>query len=157
MGVPVRFAKGVLDEIRRAAAGSREEVCGLLFGTANRIDAALPCRNVAANPLTAFEIDPAQLLTAYRAARAGGPSIAGCYHSHPSGDAAPSPRDAAAAAPNDWVWVIVGGGEVRIFHAVENGAIYRRFDAAVIPALCRDPSRHSPYAGGAVDAGSRPQ
>ena len=155
MGTPVRFAKGVLDEIRRAAAGSREEVCGLLFGTANRIDAALPCRNVAANPFVEFEIEPAQLLAAYRAARTGGPRIAGCYHSHPSGDAMPSVRDAAAAAANGWVWVIAGVAEARIFRAVENGAIHGRFDPVVMPALCRHPESQG-AALVALDAGTSP-
>lgn len=128
MGTGVSFAKGVLEEIRSLAAASPAEVCGLLFGTADRVDAMLACRNVASEPLTAFEIDPAQLLAAHRAARGGGGAIVGCYHSHPGGDATPSPRDAAAAA-NGWLWVIVGGGEARVFRAVDAGAIHGRFDA----------------------------
>ena len=139
MGRPVGFAKGVLDEIVRLAAGSRDEVCGLLLGTADRIDAALPCRNVAADPATAFEIDPAQLIAAHRAARRGGAQVLGCYHSHPSGDARPSRRDAAGAEANGWIWVIVGGGEVRAFHAVEQGVVHGRFDLLVMPAPCRHP------------------
>lgn len=132
MGTPVSFAKGVLEEISAHAAGSREEVCGLLFGTPDRIDAALPCRNVAADPVTSFEIDPAQLLAAHKGARAREARVVGCYHSHPGGDAMPSARDAAAAEANGWVWVIVGGEEVTVFRAVENGAIHGRFDSASI-------------------------
>src|SRR3546814_6701011 len=37
-----------------------------------------------------------------------GPAIAGCYHSHPCGPAEPSARDAAAAAPDGALWLIVG-------------------------------------------------
>ena len=129
MGSPVTFAKGVLAEIITLAAGSADEVCGLLFGTPDRVDAALACRNVAADPATAFEIDPAALLAAHRRARSGGPAIAGCFHSHPSGDVTPSLRDAAAAAANGWLWAIVGAGEVGLFRAVADGPIHGRFDA----------------------------
>ena len=124
----VCFAKGLPEEIRALAAASPEEVCGLLFGTPDRVDAMLVCRNVATDPLTAFEIDPAQLLAAHRSARGAGPRIVGCYHSHPGGDAAPSPRDALSAAANGWLWVIVGGEEARVFRVVEGGAIHGRFE-----------------------------
>ena len=134
MGVSVTFAKGVVAEIVRAAAGSRDEVCGLLLGLPDRVDAMRACRNVASDPTTAFEIDPAALIAAHRAARAGGPVIVGCYHAHPRGDATPSRRDAADAAPNGWLWLIVGRGEARLFRAVEYGAIRGRFDPLVMPA-----------------------
>ena len=148
MGTGVSFAKGVLEEIHSLAAASPVEVCGLLFGTADRVDAMLACRNVASQPLTAFEIDPALLLAAHRVARRGGPTIAGCYHSHPGGDPTPSPRDAAAAAANGWLWVIVGGGEARVYRAVVAGAIHGRFDAVdVLSPL--------PFSGEERDAGRR--
>ena len=132
MGSQVTFAKGVLAEICAAAAASPDEVCGLLFGTPDHVEAAQPCRNVAAAPATTFEIDPAQLVAAYREARRGGPVLIGCYHSHPSGDAMPSPCDASAAEANSWLWLIVTGGELRAFRAVEEGTIYGRFDPVLV-------------------------
>lgn len=98
-----------------AATVPGREVCGLLLGaTATdgsvRIDAAQPCANVAADPATAFEIDPAALIAAHRAARHGGPAVIGCYHSHPRGPARPSPRDAAQAAGDGQIWLILPGG-----------------------------------------------
>lgn len=126
MGVTI--ASDVLHRLLAEAAASPDEVCGLLFGTPDAIAAALHCRNVAAEPARFFEIDPAALLAAHRAARAGGPAIAGCYHSHPTGDPSPSARDAAGAAADGWLWLIVGGGEARLFRAAKEGAIHGRFD-----------------------------
>ncbi len=105
------------------------EVCGLLFGTSERVDAALPCSNVASDPRTAFEIDPAALIAAHKAERRGGPAIVGCYHSHPNGAALPSPRDAAAALPDGAFWLILAAGQACLFRAVEHGAIEGRFVA----------------------------
>lgn len=115
--------------LAEAAASPEVEVCGLLFGDARRIDGAVSCANVAAEPASAFEIDPAPLIGACRAARSGGPAIVGCYHSHPGGAASPSPRDAAAAAPDGSIWLIVGGGRVGCYRAVEQGCRHGRFDA----------------------------
>lgn len=132
MVTPVSFAKGVIDQVRAHAASSSDEVCGLLFGDPDRVDAAAGCRNVAADPTSAFEIDPAQLIAAHRAARAGGPRLVGCYHSHPSGDATPSRRDAAAADANEWLWVIVGGGGARVFRAVADGSLRGSFEEITV-------------------------
>ena len=158
MGTSVSFAKGVRAEIAGTAAASRDEVCGLLLGSADRVDAALPCRNVASDPATAFEIDPAQLIAALRAERGGGPQVVGCYHSHPSGDATPSARDAAGATANGWVWVIVRGGEVRAFRAIEHGAIHGRFAPLFVsPATAgthRPPVIPAEHAQAAVRNGS---
>src|SRR3546814_2257889 len=102
MGMRARISSTLLRRIiDEATASPGAEVCGLLFGSPHRIDAAQPCRNVALAPADSFEIDPAALLAAHKATRAGGPAIAGCYHSHPCGPAEPSARDAAAAAPED--------------------------------------------------------
>ncbi|MBW6525611.1 Mov34/MPN/PAD-1 family protein [Sphingomonas sp. RHCKR7] len=120
------------DELVAAAAASADEVCGLLLGRGARVERALPCRNVAATPATRFELDPAALLAAHRAARAGGAAVLGHYHSHPSGDARPSPRDAADAAPDDSLWLIVAGGAVTAWRAVADGALHGRFDAVAM-------------------------
>lgn len=103
------------------------EICGLLFGAPGEITAAEPCRNVAGDPSRRFEIDPAALLAAYRQARAGGPAVIGCYHSHPTGDTTPSPRDAADAAGDGMVWLIAAAGRVTAWLAVEHGPLHGRF------------------------------
>ncbi|WP_210357983.1 M67 family metallopeptidase [Sphingomonas beigongshangi] len=128
------IASDLLDQIRvHAAAAPGREVCGLLLGRDDRVEAVVACDNVADDPARRFEIDPAALLAAHRAARAGAPPIVGHYHSHPSGRAVPSPRDAADAAPDGTIWLIVGGGgDVRAWRAVAAGEVERRFDPVAL-------------------------
>ncbi|MDO7842849.1 M67 family metallopeptidase [Sphingomonas immobilis] len=114
----LEISSAALDAIvADANASPAREVCGLLLGTRVRIEAVLPCRNVAENPADSFEIDPQALIAAHRAARDGGPGIVGCYHSHPNGSATPSARD-AAAAENGAIWIIAAGGEIGVWRAV---------------------------------------
>lgn len=105
-----------------------DEICGLLLGRDNVVEAIEPCANVHANPATQFELDPAPLFRALRAARAGGRQVIGHYHSHPSGLAAPSPTDAAQAAPDGAFWLIAAGEELTAWRAVRDGAVHGRFD-----------------------------
>lgn len=128
MGSGAVFRKGVVEEILARAGGSAVEVCGLLLGDPRQVVEVVHCSNVAADPASTFEVDPAQLIAAHRAARAGAAAVVGCYHSHPGGSPEPSPRDAAEAAPNGWLWLIVGGGEARLWRAVTRGERHGRFD-----------------------------
>lgn len=98
--------------LAHAAETPDEEVCGLLFGTVDEIVAVQRARNVSARPAKEFEIDPATLIAAHKAARAGGVPLVGCYHSHPNGVGVPSARDAAAASVGLAVWVILAGNTV---------------------------------------------
>ena len=132
----IAVVKGVVAQIVALAAESPDEVCGLLFGTEEggdvHVSAIQPCANVAADPARRFEIDPVALITAYRAARGGGPRIVGHYHSHPSGDPVPSPRDAAAAVEDGVLWLIVAGERVRAWRTAAGGRVERRFDECEI-------------------------
>ncbi|WP_174284859.1 M67 family metallopeptidase [Sphingomonas bacterium] len=114
--------------VAEAAVSPGVEVCGLLLGRGGHVEEARPSRNVAADPSCMFEIDPAALIAAHRAARAGGPAILGCYHSHPSGSAEPSARDAADAVAEGWLWAIVAGDGVRVWRAVAGGPVWGRFE-----------------------------
>jgi desampylase len=125
--------------LAEAVLNPAREVCGLLFGSPDRIEAATPARNVAADPARRFEIDPAALLAAHRAMRAGGPRLVGHYHSHPTGSAEPSPRDAADAVPDGALWLIIGGGEARLWRAVEAGAVHGRFDPVTCTPVAAPP------------------
>ncbi len=129
MGMALDISSELLDHIRaHAAATPAIEVCGLLLGRGEGIMYAERCANVARDPACRFEIDPAALIAAHRRARAGGFSVIGHYHSHPGGEPVPSPRDAEAAAADDSIWLIVGGGVVRAWRAVAAGAVCARFD-----------------------------
>lgn len=103
-----------------AAAEPLREVCGLLLGSAGRIEAVQAAANVAADPTRWFEVDPAVLIAALRAERGGGPQLLGHYHSHPGGVPEPSPRDLAAAEPGR-LWLIVAGRAARLWRAAEGG------------------------------------
>ncbi|NLR73357.1 M67 family metallopeptidase [Novosphingobium sp. ERN07] len=100
----------MLDAAHRAAP---REACGLLLGTATRIETAVPTANAAADPFRHFEIDPAALIAAHRAARDGStPQVIGYFHSHPNGIARPSATDTASAARDGRIWVIVADNAI---------------------------------------------
>lgn len=132
LGTMLRLSRTLIAALQSETAGvAPQECCGLLLGDAAtlRIDAILPAANVAADPLHRFEIDPATLLGAHKAARAGGPQIAGHYHSHPLGEPLPSACDAAMAQGDGEIWLIVGaGGAVRAWRAGPSGAVHDRFE-----------------------------
>jgi proteasome lid subunit RPN8/RPN11 len=124
----LHISSQLLGRILDAAAASDEEICGLLIGTETTVSAIVSCRNIASHPHRRFEIDPAALFAAHRAARRSGEGVLGHYHSHPTGSPVPSPCDAAEAAADGAFWLIVGAGEVRAWRAVSDGAVQGRFD-----------------------------
>ncbi len=151
MGRMLEISIALRNEIVAAATAAPDvEVCGLLLGTPGRVERVVTCRNVAADPRRRFEIDPAALIAAHRAARGGAPAVIGHYHSHPTGIAAPSPRDAADAAPDGGVWIIVARGELTAWRAVREGAIHGRFDALALADPGCAPSGERPQGGSAV-------
>ncbi|WP_298399093.1 M67 family metallopeptidase [Sphingobium sp.] len=123
----VVISRGLLEQIVALAADSADEICGLLLGQEGRIEAIASAANVASDPARHFELDPAVLIAAHRAARSGGPAVLGHYHSHPSGVAAPSATDAACAAPDGSLWMILGGGEVTLWRAGPDTAVNVHF------------------------------
>ena len=108
----------LLEEAKRAAPA---ECCGLLLGQGTAVLQALPAANVAQDPLRHFEIDPAALFAAHRAAREGGLELLGYYHSHPNGHPLPSATDCEHASGDNRCWAIVAGGEVRFFRDDPDG------------------------------------
>jgi proteasome lid subunit RPN8/RPN11 len=121
MAMRVEIATGLIAElVALAAADPACEVCGILYGTARRITGYGVAANVAAVPEATFEIDPAALFAAYRTARAGGPAVVGCYHSHPRGNATPSVRDRAGAEPGQF-WLILAGTDARLYLSGPDG------------------------------------
>jgi predicted GIY-YIG superfamily endonuclease/proteasome lid subunit RPN8/RPN11 len=108
--------------IAAARAAHPLEACGVLLGRGDRITAAVPAANVHPSPHTHFEIDPAVLIAAHRAARAPGAcQVIGYYHSHPHGPAAPSPTDQAMAAGDGRIWAIIAGEEVQCWRDSTDG------------------------------------
>ncbi|WP_412034827.1 Mov34/MPN/PAD-1 family protein [Sphingomonas alpina] len=103
-----------------------------MFGTSERIEAAEPTANVALDPARRFEIDPAALFAAHRAARICGPQMIGHYHSHPSGLPIPSARDAEAAMGDGAYWLILTGDEAGLWRSVAFGT----FEPVALEQFC---------------------
>jgi proteasome lid subunit RPN8/RPN11 len=93
----------------QARAAFPGECCGLMEGIcgdgAARALTLHPARNVAARH-DRFEIHPEDHFAALKAARAGGHSLIGCYHSHPNGTPEPSATDKAGAGEENFFWLI---------------------------------------------------
>ncbi|MES2494376.1 MAG: M67 family metallopeptidase [Pseudomonadota bacterium] len=113
MGTSITLTSGaVATLLGEAAAAAPREACGLLLGTGSHVSHALPAANVAPDPNCHFEIDPAALIAAHKAARAGGAEVLGYWHSHPNGRSGPSATDRAGANGDGRVWVIVANGAI---------------------------------------------
>jgi [CysO sulfur-carrier protein]-S-L-cysteine hydrolase len=102
-----RIRTGVLAAIgAHAQRDAPAECCGLLVGTGDLIDEAVPTRNLEPHP-SRYEIDPQDHIKIDRRLRGTGRAIVGAYHSHTGTPAVPSPRDLAEAHYPDFVWIIV--------------------------------------------------
>ena len=107
------LTSGIEATLRAEAARAHPlECCGLLLGRGERLLEVRPAANVHGSPQRQFEIDPAALIAAHRAARAGGLQVLGYYHSHPNGLAQPSATDRAQASGDGRIWAIVAGDQV---------------------------------------------
>ena len=129
----LRISSDLLTRLRVLAdATPKVEVCGLLLGEGNSVGEIAPATNVATTPANRFEIDPAVLISAHRAARDGGPAVIGCYHSHPAAAARPSAEDARQAAADGQFWIILGADGVTCWQAVDQGAVHDRFNPVAL-------------------------
>ncbi len=116
MGTGIHLTSGAIATIcAGAAAAHPREACGLLLGEGGAVRAATLAANVHADPERHFEIDPAALIAAHRAARSGGAQVLGYWHSHPNGRPGPSAEDQAAAAGDGRVWVIAASGAISVW------------------------------------------
>lgn len=107
--------------LKEAAEAAPLECCGLLLGRDGRVLEARTAANVAADPARHFEIDPAALFAAHRAARSGGLDLIGYYHSHPTGHPLPSATDCEHASGDGRAWAIIAGGEVTFWYDGTDG------------------------------------
>lgn len=98
-----------------ARASHPHEACGLLLGQGRTISRVEPAANIAANPDRQFDIDPAALIAAHCAARAGGPALLGYFHSHPHGPTTPSATDRAMAEGDRRIWAIVSDDTIALW------------------------------------------
>src|ERR1041384_394799 len=96
--------------IAHARASAPHECCGLIGGTAHgQARSIYRTRNIAADPLVAYEAAPEDLFAAQRTMRQRGEKLLAIYHSHPrSSDPQPSATDVRLAYYPTAVYLIVG-------------------------------------------------
>ena len=92
--------------IQHARRNPSIECCGLLAGADDVIIECFPARNALASA-TAYEIAPEELFGLFHRIRAGGLEHLGVYHSHPSTENFPSPRDIELAFYPDAAYLIL--------------------------------------------------
>jgi proteasome lid subunit RPN8/RPN11 len=113
------------------------ECCGLLGGVEERAESVYRLRNVARDPLAAYEAAPEELFDAQRRMRARGETVVGIYHSHPrSADPAPSETDVRLAFHPAAVYFIIGFDErgacvLRAFRISEHEGRWERAEVEV--------------------------
>ena len=101
------LASDIRDQmVERARRELPNECCGLLAGAGNRATEILPAGNALASP-TEYEIAPQELFDLFRAMREKNLELVAIYHSHPTGDNAPSRRDRERAYYPEAAYVVV--------------------------------------------------
>lgn len=96
-----------------------EECCGVVGGINGEAKSVYRLRNVAKNPLNAYEAATEDLFKAQRQMRERGEEFLAIYHSHPrSANPKPSDTDVALAFYPDAIYLIIGfDGEENILKA----------------------------------------
>ncbi len=103
IGIRPEVREELEEEARRIP---HQECCGLLAGRDGVITTVLPAANALASP-AAFEIAPADLFRLFREMRQQRLEHLGIYHSHPSGENVPSPKDIERAFYPDCAYFVL--------------------------------------------------
>ena len=107
-GSSIRVRGDILKKIEELALEDpTRECCGLMAGREGAIVEVFPAANAAPNPLTSYEIAPAEIFRLVRAIREAGYELTGIYHSHPKGQNEPSARDIEQAYYPDVAYFVV--------------------------------------------------
>jgi proteasome lid subunit RPN8/RPN11 len=103
----IRVRAEIVEEMLRIARSEPHiECCGLLAGVGAVITKVFPAKNALASP-TAYDVAPQELFQLFRRMREEGLEHLGIYHSHPTSENVPSPRDIELAAyPNEAYFII---------------------------------------------------
>jgi proteasome lid subunit RPN8/RPN11 len=109
----------VAEMLAHARAARPRECCGLVGGKLDHARTIYPLRNVARDPLVAYEGAPQELFDAQRLMRERGEKLVAIYHSHPRArDPVPSESDVRAAYYPAAVHFIIGlAGEAPVMRA----------------------------------------
>jgi proteasome lid subunit RPN8/RPN11 len=131
----ITLLRAQVEEMYEHARGAfPAECCGLLGGNAaGRVRTVYKLRNVARDPLFAYEAAPEELFAAQKSMRERGEQLLAIYHSHPrSADPLPSESDVRLAYYPSATYLIIGlsGKEpsLRAFRINERDAAWERVD-----------------------------
>jgi len=103
-----RIDHGVIQTIlAESRLRSAQECCGLLAGREGVITHAFAAENVAADPTRNYELAPKEIVGLLREFRAQELEFLGIYHSHPTGENVPSPRDIELAYYSEAAYFIL--------------------------------------------------
>ena len=102
--LPPEARQAILEHCTAAAPA---EGCGLFAVSDGVVKAVYPTGNDAVG-LDSFVIPPAEHYAALEHAEDHGLELGGSFHSHPRGEAVPSPTDVAGALDPRWVHLVVG-------------------------------------------------
>jgi [CysO sulfur-carrier protein]-S-L-cysteine hydrolase len=122
------LAPGILEKvIEEAQKASPKEACGLLVGRGAG-DRFVPIKNISADPHQ-YEMDPAELIAAFRNLRETGELLIAIVHSHPNGPAEPSKTDVERAYYPQAAHLIVSLADAESPRAVA----FRIVDGEILP------------------------
>ena len=134
----IRLSRAHVDEMYAHAREARPaECCGLVGGTnGGSVLSVYRLRNVAVNPLVAYEAAPEELFAVQREMRGRGEELLGIYHSHPrASEPVPSTMDVRLAFYPSAVYFIIGLSEasacLRAFRIQEREASWERIEYEV--------------------------
>lgn len=102
--LPPEARQTILDH---CAAAAPAEGCGLFAVFDGVVRAVYPTGNDAVG-LDSFVVPPTEHYAAFEHAEEHGWELGGSFHSHPRGEAVPSPRDIADALDPQWIYLVVG-------------------------------------------------
>ena len=138
----IQLTKNQSDEIiAHAREAHPQECCGLIGGTsAGEANSLYRTRNIAPDPLVAYEAAPDDLFAAQRTMRARGEQLLVIYHSHPrSEDPRPSPTDVRLAYYPSAVYFIVGLGDrkpcLRAFRISERDSRWEPVEFEIVESV----------------------
>ena len=139
--MPIRVARAAVEEMfAHARASEPDECCGLVGGSGGEALSVYRLRNVARDPLAAYEAAPQELFDAQRMMRERGEALVAIYHSHPRvADPVPSDSDVRLAYYPEAVHFIVGlaNGEptLRAFRLFEGERRWERVEYEIAGGL----------------------
>ena len=135
----IRLEQAHLNQIiAHAREAAPNECCGLIGGSSDgRAHTIYRTRNIAPDPLVAYEAAPEDLFAAQRVMRERSEELLAIYHSHPrSSDPQPSATDVRLAYYPAAVYLIVGFRDsetcVRAFRLMESEARWEPAEYEII-------------------------